>query len=389
MKNRAMKPISRLSAAATAAAALLAATASAQDLPSTVTTPYVEYQRAVEAGDASAALDAARRAFEAGEAERIDRETLGLLAENYGSMAAANGQYDLAFDIWRQAARLGERADIAPADQAWREFNTARAAFYLGRHRDAERFARRARETLEEPDAGNAASLGFPSELHALSALIAVGRSDWGETDRHARAALAAFAAQGRQPDADYAMSHLLAGVAGMLRRDDPESVYHLGMAELMFSGDPDHQALRLMATSLASMARHGVDDVDEGVARLQAADPVYQAHFVDARVPESERDEDAQGSTLELRLEPSYPMELLMAGIEGVVTVRFDVTESGLTENIEVVTGLPAGVFDEAAIDAVAQWRYAPVTQNGESSRREGVITSFSFQIAQSPLQR
>lgn len=370
--------------AAVACLWLVAEGASAQDLPSTVTTPYVEYQRAVEAGDGAAALDAARRAFEAGEAERIDRETLGLLAENYGSMAAANGQYELAFDIWRQAASLGVRADIAPADQAWRGFNTARAAFFLGRHREAERYARRAGERLGEVEPGDAARLGFPGELYTLSALIAVSASEWDEAGRQARAALAAFAAQNRQPDADYAMAHFLSGAAGTLRRDEARNAYHLEMAARMFSDAPRQDALRRTAEAITQTARYGVEDVDSDVTALLESDPVYRTHYAHrSDQASSSGDDDTQDVQPEHREEPLYPLALAEAGIEGLIVVQFDVGETGRVENAEVLSGFPAGVFDEAAFEALSKWRYLPARQGDSAVRRESVVASFTFVLA------
>ncbi|WP_286235093.1 M56 family metallopeptidase [Thalassotalea sediminis] len=58
-------------------------------------------------------------------------------------------------------------------------------------------------------------------------------------------------------------------------------------------------------------------------------------------------------------RVPPAYPEKAAHENIEGAVVMKFDVTPSGSVENIEVMTGEPAYVFDSAAIAALKQWKY------------------------------
>lgn len=380
-------PLKRPSLVA-ALAALWAASASAQDLPPSVTGPYVEYQRALETGDGTAAYDAARRAFEAGEAERIDRETLGLLAENFGAAAAALGNFERAYEIWRDAARLGERAGIAPADQAWREFNAARAAYQSGRGREARRHAGRAQEALQDAGPRDVTALGFPGELHVLSARLAVAAGDWDEADAYTAYALAVFAEQDRQPGLDYAMAHLLAAVSNTLFREVPgsgiqvrdpvEGGYHARMAELMFSGIGGMERLALSAREMGG----GFDELDPAVRARLDADPLFQAHYVervellqfaDPASPEPERISEEF---------PRYPQSAARAGIQGMVFLSFDVSETGRPDNIEVLSGFLAGVFDEAAIEVVESWRYEAVEENGQPVRSGNLTTNMKFRL-------
>lgn len=59
------------------------------------------------------------------------------------------------------------------------------------------------------------------------------------------------------------------------------------------------------------------------------------------------------------LRWSPEYPAQAETQGIEGHVTIEFDVTAEGSVENLSVVESQPAGLFDDAALDAVRRWRY------------------------------
>lgn len=56
------------------------------------------------------------------------------------------------------------------------------------------------------------------------------------------------------------------------------------------------------------------------------------------------------------------YPARARARGIEGWVDVAFTVDPTGRVTDARVLSAQPAGTFDEAALDAVGRWRYAPV---------------------------
>ena len=57
---------------------------------------------------------------------------------------------------------------------------------------------------------------------------------------------------------------------------------------------------------------------------------------------------------------QPVYPNRALVGGIEGQVVIEFGLSAHGDVEDPRVVSGQPAGVFDQAAIDALRGWKYA-----------------------------
>ena len=101
-------------------AILVTATAGAQGLPPDVTQAYRDYEAALDAGDPDALLEAAARAYEAGDEADIDRATLATLAENYGFAASLHEDYETSKTAWRISARLSDRADADPVERAWR-----------------------------------------------------------------------------------------------------------------------------------------------------------------------------------------------------------------------------------------------------------------------------
>lgn len=60
-------------------------------------------------------------------------------------------------------------------------------------------------------------------------------------------------------------------------------------------------------------------------------------------------------------RRKPSYPARARRQGIEGYVTVRYTITQSGTVRNVGIVSASPPGIFNAAALNAVRSWRYRP----------------------------
>lgn len=59
------------------------------------------------------------------------------------------------------------------------------------------------------------------------------------------------------------------------------------------------------------------------------------------------------------MRVEPVYPAKAAKNKITGAIVLKFDIAKDGSTQNIEVINAQPKKVFDEAAKDALAQWKY------------------------------
>jgi len=79
---------------------------------------------------------------------------------------------------------------------------------------------------------------------------------------------------------------------------------------------------------------------------------------------------------------EPIYPPQAFRDRVEGWVEVEFTVNERGTTGDIVVVAGEPQGVFDAAATEAVAAWRYLPRIVNGQPvAQRSSATLRFSVE--------
>jgi protein TonB len=78
----------------------------------------------------------------------------------------------------------------------------------------------------------------------------------------------------------------------------------------------------------------------------------------------------------------PEYPRAAQRRNITGWVDVSFTVTERGDVVNVGVMNAEPGAVFNEAATDAISQWRFEPSIENGVAvPKRVAVRLSFDLQ--------
>ncbi len=81
------------------------------------------------------------------------------------------------------------------------------------------------------------------------------------------------------------------------------------------------------------------------------------------------------------VRVAPEYPTIMSARGVEGFVTVRFDVDADGRTANISVVESSHSG-FERAAVRAAEKFRYRPQIVDGQAVRTSGLQYRFRFEF-------
>ena len=84
------------------------------------------------------------------------------------------------------------------------------------------------------------------------------------------------------------------------------------------------------------------------------------------------------------VRIAPDYPPRALSRGLEGWVQVQFTITATGTVRDPVVVNAEPRNIFDDAALKAIARWRYNPKVEGGVAVERIGVQTIIRFQLEQ-----
>ena len=104
--------------------------------------------------------------------------------------------------------------------------------------------------------------------------------------------------------------------------------------------------------------------------------------------VPPPPPKNEVNQATPVMRVDPVYPMEAAKQGIEGSVVLQFDITESGETDNINIVDSFPEGTFDKSAINALSQWQYKPRIQGGVAQRQTALRVQLDYRLDEDSLK-
>jgi protein TonB len=84
------------------------------------------------------------------------------------------------------------------------------------------------------------------------------------------------------------------------------------------------------------------------------------------------------------VRVQPQYPRPALERGIEGSVVVEFTVREDGTVADARVIEADPKGMFDRAALAAIAKFKYKPTVVDGIARASAGIRYRFVFELTE-----
>ena len=87
------------------------------------------------------------------------------------------------------------------------------------------------------------------------------------------------------------------------------------------------------------------------------------------------------------VRINPAYPRNAAINNIEGFVTLIYDITPMGTTENIRVVEAKPRGVFEKNAKKALRKWKYSPTIVDNKAVGIFGESVTLQFRLEQDVL--
>ena len=91
-------------------------------------------------------------------------------------------------------------------------------------------------------------------------------------------------------------------------------------------------------------------------------------------------------GGELKRSPNPGYPRHARLNGVEGQVTVRYEVDLRGRVDGLEVLSADPGETFVAAVRKAVRRWRHEPFLADGEPVGAR-VTRTFEFAIRREPL--
>jgi len=84
-----------------------------------------------------------------------------------------------------------------------------------------------------------------------------------------------------------------------------------------------------------------------------------------------------AEGDVLPIvRIDPQWPREALIEGIEGYVVVEVTIGADGSVKDVRVIQSEPKRMFDRNVIRAVLKWKFKPRIINGVPVERKAIQT-------------
>jgi TonB family protein len=194
------------------------------------------------------------------------------------------------------------------------------------------------------------------------------------------------LAAARKQVDAD-AMNQLLKNANERLLQDrliepanDNAKYFYLTLKQLEPGNPALVSVLQDLGTRLTAKARRALI-LGQIPAAKSWLDEVGLVGFNSAEVSSVQHDLDAAfaqqnfmttlipaNQLTQLKsVQPTYPLKAENGKIEGWVDVEFTVAENGKVKDVSVRSASTPGVFEEAAVKAVSQWRYKPVLRDAK----------------------
>ena len=76
------------------------------------------------------------------------------------------------------------------------------------------------------------------------------------------------------------------------------------------------------------------------------------------------------------------YPAEAKEQGIEGEVTVEYDINADGTVSNVRVIAAQPSGVFEEAVLAYVRTWVFEPLSNKRLDPNQRGKVSTIKFAL-------
>jgi protein TonB len=84
-----------------------------------------------------------------------------------------------------------------------------------------------------------------------------------------------------------------------------------------------------------------------------------------------------AEGDVLPIvRIDPQWPREALVKGIEGYVVVEVTIASDGSVRGASIIESVPKRMFDRNVIRAVLKWKFKPRIINGVPVERKAIQT-------------
>ena len=331
---------------------------------------YTSYQSLSEAGKWHESLPHAKKAYDLGQGLYVDNpETQATLADNYGLNLLELHEYEQATPVFREALNLYEK--IHGPDSV----ELILPLMDLSR-------------SLADPLSGNKPNKN-------LERAIAISKTHYGEdTAEHGQMLVESALIFSKAWQTNKAKKYLQQGhstLINTLGEKHPRTgiaAYNLGRLE--YSKRNFRKSVNYLETALNSfeypdkpsnpyeLTTHGI--LAKAYEKLNQSDKATKHCLAIGRMtPRS----DVQDYMPLIKVAPKYPRSAAERGIQGAVTVQFDVDELGFVVNPVVVDNNTRNKdLEKASIVAALKFRYAPGFVDGEPVVTKEVKNRFTYQL-------
>jgi TonB family protein len=86
------------------------------------------------------------------------------------------------------------------------------------------------------------------------------------------------------------------------------------------------------------------------------------------------------------VRAAPLVSAEVAQRKSDGQVTASFVITNGGSVEDITIVSSDPAGLYDQAVVDAIRKWKYRPTSASAGEALPPPTMVHFYFYFSGCP---
>jgi TonB family protein len=161
---------------------------------------------------------------------------------------------------------------------------------------------------------------------------------------------------------------------------NDSAKYFYLALKQLEPANPALNSVLQDLGTRLAAKARRALI-LGQNEAAKSWLDEAGSVGFASAEISSAQRDLAAAFAkqnfmtnlvpagqlTVLKSVQPVYPSKAEGKKLEGWVDMEFTVSEAGKVKDVAVRAASPAGIFEDAAVKAVSQWRYQPVLRDAK----------------------
>ena len=121
-----------------------------------------------------------------------------------------------------------------------------------------------------------------------------------------------------------------------------------------------------------------------ERVAILEFKEPIkVSVRTIEGVIRHNSNTKDRDGDAIpKVRINPRYPRIAATKGIEGFVSLSFDISINGTTKNINIVDASPKGIFERDAKRALRKWKYSPKMVGSVAVEQLGQQVTLEFKL-------